>query len=186
MKRYVLGILLVFALLVPSAQANEQVFGFMDNKFYDVKAELKYFGFMDGTFFDVAGKQVWRDGASFTYTKPAVTPAPVVSTPIASAPHDTCPNIDGDQGTEPVGMVKLNGLCLYPTNPEKTCTEQITLAGQQLFDAKVKYEHDIAVIDPQDGSSTAKVYQAKETYKSDTLRLDLTIKQLQAGYMCKA
>lgn len=56
MRKYLLGILVVFAIFAPSTKAAETVFGFLDGKFYDSTATLRYQCFMDGNCYDLEGK----------------------------------------------------------------------------------------------------------------------------------
>lgn len=116
-------LLFVLVLLLMPLSTKAQVYGFMDNKYYDVSENLKYLGFMNGTYYDMQEKEVWKDSfGNFTYE----TPKPVVwgeanyyqaatSTPVFGQ-SDMCLNLGGDQLTVPVGMLYQDGYCVWPRN----------------------------------------------------------------------
>lgn len=71
-----------FTSLNTAPAVTPQVYGFMDNKFYDVSGTLKYFGFMDGTLFDINGNGISRAAVGLP-PMPTVTPA---NTQLANSP----------------------------------------------------------------------------------------------------
>lgn len=84
MKKYIF--LLLSALLLP-LQAHAALYGFMDNKYYDISGELQVFGFMDGSFYNMSGQRVYLVDGSFTTMPPKDQPVSVVtSTPITVSP----------------------------------------------------------------------------------------------------
>jgi hypothetical protein len=99
MKKYVLGILVAFALLSAPARAAEPIFGFLDGKFYDSTATLRYQCFMDGNCYDLDGKPAPFKIVPVSFTQP--TP-----------PVDSCANIEGVQSVVPLGMISQNGNCV--------------------------------------------------------------------------
>jgi hypothetical protein len=70
---------------VPKANAEEQVFGFLDNKFYNTDQKLVYFCFSDGNCYNMENQFVKHINSAVT-TTPTITVNPIAqpSTPVAS------------------------------------------------------------------------------------------------------
>lgn len=85
--------LLAFVLLVPTTNASytPEVFGFLDNKFYDIKGTLKYFCFANGECWGVDGKLAFTREPIKPVVAGAVTPtpSPIVNVMPTPAPVDT-------------------------------------------------------------------------------------------------
>lgn len=121
MKKYILLSLLMFSMLFAPKVHAADVYGFMDGKFYDVNAVLKYQCFMDGNCYDLD-------------MKPAPFKLVPINAPIVTPVVDVCANIEGVQSVIPVGLVNNNGNCVAVTPSLATTidTEKITRVKDEI------------------------------------------------------
>jgi len=83
-------LLALFILLFP-LQSYAALYGFMDNKYYDISGDLQVFGFMDGSFYNMSGQRVYLVDGNFTTTPPkdgvitVVTSTPITVSPIPNS-----------------------------------------------------------------------------------------------------